>query len=163
MGSMDKSENDNNPSKTFVTVDLPVRLSHAELAKLAAVAGKVQPPAPASPFASPDQAVVRAIERVTALIALRQQRDALMGAHFFGEPAWDMLLDLFIARAEGRKTSSTSAAVASRAPTTTALRYISILHQAGLIEKQHAEHDLRVHYVSLADNTYRNMVTLFSS
>jgi pyruvate/2-oxoglutarate dehydrogenase complex dihydrolipoamide dehydrogenase (E3) component len=161
MASMDKSTTDDDNAK-FVTVDLPIRLSRTELERLAAAAKHIPSEMPASPFTGPEQTVVRAIERVTALIALRAQRDALLGAHYFGEPAWDMLLDLFIARAEGRKTSSTSAALASRAPTTTALRYISILQQAGLIDKRHAEHDLRVHYVALTDDAYRNMVALFS-
>lgn len=39
----------------------------------------------------------------------------------FGEPAWDMLLDLFIAEADGKRLSVTAACIGSAVPTSTAL------------------------------------------
>ena len=94
---------------------------------------------------------------------MRKRRDATCGAEFFGEPAWEILLDLFLERAEGRKTNSMSAATASRAPITTALRYLGILEKRGLITKRVANHDMRVHYVELTDETFDWMVELFTA
>ena len=116
-----------------------------------------------SPFAAPEERIARAIERVSATVELRKRRDTTYGAEFFGEPAWDILLDLFLERAEGRKTNSMSAATSSRAPITTALRYLGILEKRGLITKSVANHDMRVHYVWLRDETFEWMVELFTA
>lgn len=147
----------------YVVLDLPVRLTDEQFAKLsAAAAGIPQTAKPASPFQGPGARVAMALERATSLIALRKRREQEFGADMFGEPAWDILLDLFIQRVDGRRTSATSASIASRSPTTTALRYIAILEKKGLLTKRVAEHDLRVHYVELSDDGYRRMLDLLS-
>lgn len=150
--------------RDYVVLDLPVRLTDAEFAKLsAAAAGIEQAPAkPASPFHGPGARVATALERAMRYIDLRKRRELEFGADIFGEPAWDILLDLFIQRVDGRRTSATSASIASRSPTTTALRYIAILEKKGLLTKRVAEHDLRVHYVELSDDGYRRMLELLS-
>jgi hypothetical protein len=147
----------------YFVLDLPVRLTDAEFAKLsAAAAGRPQTNKPASPFQGPGARVGIALERAAALIAIRKKREHEFGADLFGEPAWDILLDLFIQRVDGRRTSATSASIASRSPTTTALRYIAILEKKGLLTKRIAEHDLRVHYVELSDDGYRRMLDLLA-
>lgn len=158
MSRMDKIEKAGD-EPGYVTVDLPVRISTEEFARLSAAA-QAGSHVPVSPFREPEQDVVRAIGRAIALIALRKRREQAFGADLFGEPSWDILLDLFVARTEGRKTSATSAAIASRAPMTTALRYIALLERRELIRKRTAEHDMRVHYVSLTDTAYRAMIDL---
>lgn len=163
-------EHDHNPDlsrrdeQEYVTLDLPVRLTDAEVAKLSATASGLAHPhtKPASPFQSPGARVAKALERAATLIELRKHREREFGADLFGEPAWDILLDLFIQRVDGRRTSATSASIASRSPTTTALRYIAILEKKGLVTKRVAEHDLRVHYVELSDDGYRRMLDLLS-
>jgi hypothetical protein len=146
----------------YVTVDLPVRLSGEQFARLAAAASEAQTTRSNSPFFEPEHRSSRVIERVSAGLKLRARRDAQLGGDMFGEPAWDILLDLFIGRTEGRKTNSTSASIASRAPTSTALRYLGILEQRGLITRRTAEHDMRVHYVQLTDDAYQSMLELFA-
>lgn len=150
--------------RDYVVLDLPVRLTDAEFAKLsAAAAGLEQSTAkPMSPFQGPGARVATALDRATRMINLRKRREQEFGADIFGEPAWDILLDLFIQRVDGRRTSATSASIASRSPTTTALRYIAILEKKGLLTKRVAEHDLRVHYVELSDDGYRRMLELLS-
>ncbi|MFC3096753.1 winged helix DNA-binding protein [Alteraurantiacibacter palmitatis] len=68
-----------------------------------------------------------------------------------GEPAWDMLLDLFMQFAGGAKVSTTSLCMASRVPGTTALRYINALEEAGLVTRSTSEFDKRVTFVELTD------------
>ncbi|MDE1570929.1 response regulator [Aquabacter sp. P-9] len=70
-----------------------------------------------------------------ALVAARADRDAIFQAGLFSDPAWEMMLDLAVAEASGRPISVTSLCIASGAPTTTALRRIDDLKDAGLIDR----------------------------
>ena len=83
------------------------------------------------------------------LYRFRRSRDALLPSALLGEPAWDMLLDLFIHEVEGRKISVTSLCLASSAPSTTALRYIDLLEKHGLLSRSKCATDQRVTFVHL--------------
>ncbi len=78
---------------------------------------------------------------LTDLIARSLYRDRrLRGDIFpcprlFGEPAWDILLDLYIAQREGKTVSVTSACIGAAAPTTTALRYLNRLENLELVRR----------------------------
>lgn len=85
------------------------------------------------------------------LIAERRQRERYFDAALFGEPAWDILLDLALATAEDRKVYVTSCCIASGAPWTTGLRYIALLTDAGLVERQPDPGDGRRCYLSLTE------------
>lgn len=65
----------------------------------------------------------------------------------FGEPAWDILLDLFIAAKERRRVSVTSACIDSAVPSTTALRWITILEKNGFLAREADPGDARRVYV----------------
>lgn len=81
----------------------------------------------------------------------RRARDNLFGcADLFGEPAWDMLVDLFIAGEEGKQISVSSLCIAAAVPMTTALRWITILESKALIERQADPSDSRRQFLSLA-------------
>jgi hypothetical protein len=64
-------------------------------------------------------------------------------------PAWNILLDLYIALIENRHISVSSACIGSGAPSTTALRYISALTEAGLIARIEDIHDKRRVFLQL--------------
>jgi hypothetical protein len=66
------------------------------------------------------------------------------------EAGWDMLLDLYHGELLGRKTSVTSACIASRVPPTTALRHVNALCDAGRIERDRDENDARRCWLRLA-------------
>jgi hypothetical protein len=68
----------------------------------------------------------------------------------YGEPAWDMLLDLYLRQKAGTRSSVTSACIGSRAPHTTALRYVSALCDAGWLERVIDETDRRRNWLSLS-------------
>lgn len=70
-----------------------------------------------------------------ALVAARADRDAIFQSGLFSDPAWDMLLDLAVAEATARPISVTSLCIASGAPTTTALRRIEDMKEAGLLDR----------------------------
>lgn len=82
----------------------------------------------------------------------RRRRNAIFGADaaLFGEPAWDMLLDILVAEASSRQVSVTSVCLAAHAPATTSLRYLASLQQAGLIEREQDENDGRRWFVKLS-------------
>lgn len=72
-----------------------------------------------------------------------------LSADWFGEPGWEMLLELFIQFAGGARVSTKSLAIASGAPDTTALRIMDRLEAASLIERLPSQADKRVTLVSL--------------
>lgn len=95
-----------------------------------------------------DTARLAAIAR--AEYASRRRRDKLFAADIFAEPAWDMLLDLYVQRFYARKVSINSLCIAAAVPPTTALRWIGKLEFSGLIDRRPSPNDARVVYVTLS-------------
>jgi len=75
------------------------------------------------------------------------------GRHFrdklFCDPAWDILLDLFIAAERGRDISVTSACLAAGVPSTTGLRWLQMLEDEGLVISEPDAHDGRRRFIRL--------------
>jgi DNA-binding MarR family transcriptional regulator len=69
----------------------------------------------------------------------------------FGEPAWDMMLDLFIADRTGTRISVSSLCIGSNAPPTTALRYIRTMVERGVFTRMPDPSDNRRIWVSLSN------------
>jgi hypothetical protein len=97
------------------------------------------------------------IELARDIYRNRRRRDGVLPTELFGEPAWDMLLDLYIARYERREVSTTSLCIASGVPASTALRWITALMNAGLATRHDAPHDARVHYIRLSNHGGRSI------
>jgi hypothetical protein len=94
----------------------------------------------------------------------RRLRSKIFGNEaLFGEPAWDILLDLFIAAKEKRKVSVMSACIGSAVPSTTALRWISALEREGLITREDDPDDARRTYVILTEPGYNAMIEYFEA
>ncbi|MCK8456714.1 MULTISPECIES: winged helix DNA-binding protein [Sphingomonas] len=108
----------------------------------------------------PSQAILVQVAR--RLYEVRQLRDTLLGGTLFSEPAWDILLDLFISDHEGRRLSVSAVCIGARSPSATALRYLSILQDAGLVERTRDERDGRRSHVQLTVSGQRRMATLLS-
>lgn len=87
----------------------------------------------------------------------RQKRRSTFSADLFGEPAWDMMLDLYVAEKRCQQVSVTSACIGSQVPTTTALRCIVKLEQYGLIERIQDQADARRLFVRLTIDGYTKM------
>ena len=93
----------------------------------------------------------------------RRRRTALFGnAELFGEPAWDILLDLYIAHAEGKPVSVSSACIGSAAPPTTGLRWLGVLAENELVLREHDPEDQRRVLVRLTDRGIAAMDKYFS-
>ncbi len=84
----------------------------------------------------------------------RRAREQFFDPALFGEPAWDLLLDLFIQRAAGKAVSISSASVASGVPSTTALRWIGLLEEQKLVRRTACPSDKRVSWVELSEEAF---------
>ena len=104
----------------------------------------------------PDPRLVRKI------IQQRQWRARFFDGELFADPAWDMLLDLTAARVEHNRVSVTSLCIASGVPPTTALRWISQLTEAGLVERIEDETDRRRAFIQLTDKAIDAMARYFA-
>jgi DNA-binding MarR family transcriptional regulator len=84
---------------------------------------------------------------------VRRKRDVqfeqLFGRGLFGDPAWDMLLDLYVNDGRKKSISVSSACLASGAPSTTALRYIAELVRRNLVVRSPHPNDGRVFVLQL--------------
>ena len=92
----------------------------------------------------------------------RRQRDEVLGADLFADPMWDLMLDLYASAAEGERVSVSHACVASRAPSSSALRYIKEMTTKGLVVRDDCRTDARKVYVRLSDKTRIAMGDLLS-
>lgn len=85
----------------------------------------------------------------TRMRALARRRCRHLSGEWFGEPAWEMLLELFIQFAGGARVSTKCLVIASGAPDTTALRVIDRLVESGLVERAPSPTDKRVTLINL--------------
>ncbi|HSG56515.1 MAG TPA: winged helix DNA-binding protein [Paracoccaceae bacterium] len=104
----------------------------------------------------PDPRLVRRI------IQQRQLRARFFDGDLFADPAWDMLLDLTAARVEHTRVSATSLCIASNVPPTTALRWISQMTEAGLLERVEDDTDRRRAFIQLTDKAVDAMARYFA-
>lgn len=102
---------------------------------------------------------VRGIDAVLVrrIIKLRRERDRFLPAEILADPAWDILLDLTAARLEGKAVPVSSLCIAAAVPTTTALRWIRSLTEAGLLQRRLDTQDGRRSHVELADTAAEAM------
>jgi len=92
------------------------------------------------------------------IVATRQLRDRFLPADIFADPAWDILLDLTIARIDGKQIAVSSLCIAANVPTTTALRWIKNLITLGLLVRRPDTEDYRRSYVEISEPTFLKML-----
>jgi DNA-binding MarR family transcriptional regulator len=80
----------------------------------------------------------------------RRNREKFLATDHFGEPQWDVMLDLFIAERRGKQISVSSACIAASVPPTTALRHIVLLTDQGHIERVPDPEDCRRVFLKLS-------------
>ena len=99
---------------------------------------------------------------VRAVIAERRLRDRFLDSDLFGEPAWDMLLDLYAARLEHQRVSVSSLCIAAAVPSTTALRWLRTLTESGLVVRRADPHDKRRVFIELGEPAARGLTGYFA-
>lgn len=138
------------PADTAFRFESPSPAFHAEVPEVGdRLVRTARPPLP-------DPRLVRRILRQ------RQLRARFFDAELFADPAWDMLLDLTASRAEHERVSVTSLCIASGVPCTTALRWISQMTRAGLLQRVEDDSDRRRAFITLSDNAADAMARYFA-
>ncbi|MGB3472867.1 MAG: MarR family transcriptional regulator, partial [Erythrobacter sp.] len=99
---------------------------------------------------------------VRQMIAARQARARFFDADLFADPAWDMLLDLTAAHAEGARVSVTSLCIAAGVPATTALRWLNQMVESGIFDRVADENDRRRAFIELNESSANAMARYFA-
>jgi DNA-binding MarR family transcriptional regulator len=98
-----------------------------------------------------------ALARARLLYDVARRRTEALGVDAFSDPAWHMLLDLFLTESGGGRLSVTALCIGSRSSTTTALRYVGLLQGAGLIVRCRDSTDARRSYVRLTEAAWQSL------
>jgi hypothetical protein len=81
--------------------------------------------------------------------------------YMFGEPGWDILLDLCAAEIDGKRISITSSCLASGVASTTALRWIQVLQKDGYLERVPDEGDKRRSWLRISESGFRSLASYY--
>lgn len=92
----------------------------------------------------------RLVTVARSLLALARRRSHYLPGLAFFDPQWLMVLDLFVATAQGRELPVSSLCIASGAPPATAWRNIRFLESRGLILRKPHPSDGRSYYLQLS-------------
>ena len=91
-------------------------------------------------------------EILSDAIQARRLRYRFFPPSLFGEPAWDMLLDLLHAQAEDRHVTVSNLCEAAGVVGTVALRWLSILESEGLVRRRPDPRDPTSEFIELEPN-----------
>lgn len=134
------------PVSTFLR-DLSARLLRIA-DKLERGTAKLEPSAPAKA----DRRLLPSL--AIAEYGARRRREEFIPTSLLGEPAWDILLHLFIQHGQGQLASVGSACEASAVYEISARRWLDALERAALIETGPAIRDRDARRVRLTDQGY---------
>ncbi len=103
------------------------------------------------------------LQRAVEIYKARRERAKLFDSNggLFGEPAWDILLDLYIAHERGQPICLTDATLGAGVPVSTAQRWVRQLLARGLLYRQDDARDARRIRVSLSEKTLEIMRLYF--
>lgn len=96
------------------------------------------------------------------MLKQREIRRDLLGDELYDGPAWDVILDLYIAHEESKPISLTGVGLAGGVPATTALRWIRRLDTLGYISRLPDPADGRRTTVALTPKILRKVKLYFS-
>jgi DNA-binding MarR family transcriptional regulator len=94
------------------------------------------------------------LARAREILAHRKLRRQFLPAELFHEPAWDMLIALFVAHDDPRPTNVKTLVGMADAPVTTSQRWIEHLHKLKLIDRVSDPADRRRIEISLSSTGY---------
>lgn len=92
---------------------------------------------------------------------LRRERDASFPDRYFADHGWDILLELYQANLIGRKLQYSLVGYDANIPITTALRYLDLFMQDGLVYREDDTSDNRQSYVILTPKARNLFEELF--
>jgi DNA-binding MarR family transcriptional regulator len=95
------------------------------------------------------------------LVASRKLRSGLFDPNLFGEPAWDILLSLYVIHNDRRRMSIRALADHCELPLTTMQRWLDYLSQRDLVRRLSNPADHRVIYIEMAEKGRQKMDAYF--
>jgi hypothetical protein len=110
----------------------------------------------------PTDTPAAAVEEARRHYRLRRIRDQEFGPTLFGEPAWDLLLDLYIAASDPRLVSVMSASIAASVSTQDTARWLTRLEEQGLVERFYSGADMSQAIVTLSQSAFDQMTRLLN-
>ncbi|WEK47083.1 MAG: hypothetical protein P0Y56_02010 [Candidatus Andeanibacterium colombiense] len=96
-----------------------------------------------------------------ALLRQCRARDRYFGSDLVGEPAWDIMLELMIARVDAREMKIGELGAAAHAPGIDIRRYVDTLAEAKLIELYQDADPRGDFYLALSSEAARRMAELY--
>ena len=103
------------------------------------------------------------VRRIRSVIKARAQRIKFFKADLFADPAWEILLELYVTHLTFTRLSISSLCHACSVPATTALRWINKLEAEGLLIRCADPLDGRRVWIGLSDDGLSAMETYWAS
>ena len=97
----------------------------------------------------------------TSLLELRRMRERHFGTELFGEPAWDVMLQLMIARIDDKELRLSELAGNPASPAVVTRHYVEELIEAKLVDRFDNAEDERDFYLTLSSEAARRMAELY--
>jgi DNA-binding MarR family transcriptional regulator len=97
-----------------------------------------------------------------AIIEDRRRRAEIFNPSMFGEPAWELLLTLFVMDQRGPRLTIGRLAQVARTKLTTALRWLDYLEDQDLVRRELHPNDARTAFIELTDKA-RDSLRLYLS
>jgi DNA-binding MarR family transcriptional regulator len=107
------------------------------------------------PQSGPSAAAIR------DMIKLRRLREQHFPTGLFADPGWDILLDLYAAKLEGKAVSVSSLCIAAAVPPTTGLRWITTMTEHGELVRRQDPNDARRVFVELSADSEERLKAYF--
>lgn len=101
--------------------------------------------------------------RASAMAEVRKQRRRFIPTDLLGEPAWDVLLELYCADKQGRRIYVKQACLAAQVPEATAVRTLDRLEELALVGRTLDPSDTRRKFVALTASGRRMLDDYFLS
>ena len=91
------------------------------------------------------------IRAAQCILQRRQRRNDLFNRDIFGEPAWDMLLTLFVRDSSGASSTAVQLVTAAETAPSTGVRWLGYLEKEGLVTRRRHPLDHQTEFVELTD------------
>lgn len=93
--------------------------------------------------------------------SLRYRNQFFGNPELFGDPGWDMLVDLFIAIEEGRRLTAAELCAEAGVPLSTAYRWLTLMESRGLVVRSLSENNLQQSTVIISAQAREDMKRFF--
>lgn len=100
---------------------------------------------------------------VQLILAARRARETYFGPGLFADPAWDILLHLYVAKLQGKTLSLALLSETSEVPSSTTVRWVDTLDRGGWVKRKPDQVDRRCINVELSDRGIATLQVYFEA